>query len=228
MKDKKQRQQESSWISSVTSFFLVCNVAIFMYNAFFVYNQAPLPTSNNVNLDAELSILEQQKFLLDEQIENLKEDLKNALSKKQIETPVRSTINTLKYKREDLVCGIITTAKYHKNRAKSVNETWGKRCGVLLFFDATPTRDLPLVHLPGIYKSIHNSHVLGSEEGSIINEKVFRMFEHVWKTHPDKKWFIKADDDTYLHLDNILDMLSEYNHTDPHYIGRAGEYGRGI
>jgi hypothetical protein len=53
------------------------------------------------------------------------------------------------------------------------------------------------------------------------------MFQHVWEQYPDKKWFIKADDDTYLHLDNILDMLSEYDHQEPHYIGRAGEYGRG-
>lgn len=45
------------------------------------------------------------------------------------------------------------------------------------------------------------------------------MFSYVWQKHNDKKWFIKCDDDTYLHLDNIVDLLNErYNHEDKLYI----------
>jgi hypothetical protein len=53
------------------------------------------------------------------------------------------------------------------------------------------------------------------------------MFKYVWEQYPEKKWFIKADDDTYIHFDNLLDMLSEYNHEEEVYIGRAGEWGTG-
>ncbi len=83
---------------------------------------------------------------------------------------------------------------------------------MLLFFSAAPDDHLPLVVLPG------------SEEGTIINEKVFGMFKYMWEHHSDKKWFIKADDDTYLHFDNIVDMLSEYDYKTPVYVGRAGEW----
>lgn len=58
--------------------------------------------------------------------------------------------NNFKYKREDVVCGIITTKKYHGNRAKSVFDTWGAHCGVLLFFSAEPDSIIPVIPLPGI------------------------------------------------------------------------------
>lgn len=53
------------------------------------------------------------------------------------------------------------------------------------------------------------------------------MFKYMWEHHSDKKWFIKADDDTYLHFENIVDMLSAHDHRDALYIGRAGEWGGG-
>ncbi len=36
---------------------------------------------------------------------------------------------------------------------------------------------------------------------------------------------MKADDDTWIHFENLLAMLSEYNYLDPVYVGRAGEFG---
>lgn len=53
------------------------------------------------------------------------------------------------------------------------------------------------------------------------------MFKYVWEHYPEKKWFMKADDDTFMHLDNLLDLLSEYDHNEKVYIGRAGEWGGG-
>jgi hypothetical protein len=150
-KAKQKRQESPSWISSVTSLFLVCNVAIFIYNAFISVNEATIPTTSSVDLETQIRYWELEKSSMEEQIQNLIEDLQIAASQPNFKSVATiSTINTPKYKHEDLVCGIITTAKYHKNRAKSVHETWGKRCGVLLFFDATPSKDLPLIHLPGI------------------------------------------------------------------------------
>lgn len=102
--------------------------------------------------------------------------------------------NKLKYTTDDLVCGVITTQKYHETRAKAVKETWGRRCGVTLFFSAFPDAYLPTVVLPGkcfVYLKILH-FIAGSEEGTIINEKVFGMFKYVWEHHSDKKWFIKV------------------------------------
>ncbi|KAH3763126.1 glycoprotein-N-acetylgalactosamine 3-beta-galactosyltransferase 1 [Pelomyxa schiedti] len=118
-----------------------------------------------------------------------------------------------KYTADDLVCAVITTKKYHSTRAKAVKDTWAKRCGTTLFVSADPDPSLPTTVFPG------------TEEGTIINEKVFQMFSYVWNNHGDKKWFIKCDDDTYLVIDNILALLNErYDHNAPLYIGRAGEF----
>ena len=224
---KESRNNVESVIFSLSSFLFFCNLVLFLYNL-----SNPLGVDpdkciseerlNDAILESELHARQDlQTELISAQLSIQKtitklEDEKTALSDQLKELQkTRQTVNELKYKVEDLACGIITTSKYHNTRAKAVYETWGKRCGVLLFFDATSSKQLPMVVLPG------------SEEGTIINEKVFGMFSHMWKHHSDKKWFIKADDDTYLHFENIIDMLSEYDYNDKHYIGRAGEWGRG-
>src|SRR4051812_4519713 len=89
--------------------------------------------------------------------------------------------------------------------------------------------------------SLPTTVIANSEEGKIINEKVFGAFAEMWRLHGDvdassdddvsrrrrPQWFIKADDDTFMHLDNLLALLSRYDSAQHHYVGRAGEW-RGV
>jgi glycoprotein-N-acetylgalactosamine 3-beta-galactosyltransferase len=81
------------------------------------------------------------------QVQNLQEIVESF--NRSGNTAERKTKNVLKYTRDDIVCGIITTGKYHHTRAKAVKETWGKRCGTTLFFSAQPDNYLQPVVLPG-------------------------------------------------------------------------------
>eukprot|EP00727_Mastigamoeba_balamuthi_P002826 m51a1_g12540 hypothetical protein (320) ;mRNA; r:49-1066 len=120
------------------------------------------------------------------------------------------------YTARDIVCGVITTRKYHATRAAAVKRTWGPRCGALVFVSADADAALPTVAFAG------------TEEGPIINKKVLRMFEHVWERYGgNHSWFLKADDDTYVDVDALAAALSRYDHRRPLYVGRAGEW-RGV
>jgi hypothetical protein len=95
------------------------------------------------------------------------------------------------------------------------------RCGVTLYISADFDESLPTTVIPN------------SEEGKIINEKVFGAFAEMWRQFGDAstaarpKWFVKADDDTFMQLDNLLALLARYDSDQRHYIGRAGEW-RGV
>ncbi|XP_064653031.1 glycoprotein-N-acetylgalactosamine 3-beta-galactosyltransferase 1-like [Lineus longissimus] len=92
---------------------------------------------------------------------------------------------------------------HYATKAISVNETWGKRCNRLLFV-STPsnqTTDLPIVTFNL------------KESRSILTNKTMLAFEYVYKNHFDEAdWFIKADDDTYVIMENLRHLLKD---TDP-------------
>ena len=108
--------------------------------------------------------------------------------------------------RQDLVCAIITTKRYHKTKAAAAKQAWGQFCGVVMYISADYDATLP------------TTVIENSEEGKIINKKVFGAFAEMWQQFGDKsnskqkpKWFIKADDDTFMQLDNLASLLSRYN-----------------
>ena len=111
---------------------------------------------------------------------------------------------------------MITTKRYHDTRAAAAKAAWAERCGHVVYISADHDATLPTTVIPN------------SEEGKIINEKVFGAFELLWRQFgAHARWFVKADDDTFLHVDNLLVLLARYDSDEKHYIGRAGEW-RGV
>ena len=37
------------------------------------------------------------------------------------------------------------------------------------------------------------------------------MYRSMWQQYPDKKWYVRAMDDTLLHLANLVHHLSHYD-----------------
>ena len=47
-----------------------------------------------------------------------------------------------------------------------------------------------------------------------------QCFRYLYDNHlEDADWFLKADDDTYTVMENLLYMLQPYNHSQPIYFG---------
>ncbi|CAH3016993.1 unnamed protein product, partial [Porites evermanni] len=118
-----------------------------------------------------------------------------------------STQNEIK--RQRILCWIPTSPNNLVERAKSVKDTWGKRCDMLLFFSSIEDVTIPVIGL-NVKEGRHNLYA-----------KTRASLEYIYQHHlDDVDWFLKADDDTYVIMENLRYFLSKLNPSDPHYIGR--------
>lgn len=110
-----------------------------------------------------------------------------------------------------IFCAIMTQDKTYYSRAVYVNNTWARRCTKYIFVVSRPEvqMDLPLLQfdIP--------------EAKSQLLRKSIKTFEYVYTHHiNDADWFIKADDDTYIIMENLQDFLRDKNPADKVFYGQ--------
>jgi len=90
-----------------------------------------------------------------------------------------------------------------------VMNTWGKRCNKLILFTEATHKGLPTVAL-GVKDS-------GNYD---LTNKIFTSLYHLYKNELENyQWFVKADTDTYVVLENLRYMLSGHKPDEPLYFG---------
>jgi len=107
-----------------------------------------------------------------------------------------------------VLCWIMTSPENHKTRAVHVKTTWGRRCNKLLFFSSEANQEL-------------GSIGLDAEEGrDNLWAKTRLAFKYVYQHHKDEAdWFLKADDDTYVIVENLRFLLKDKNCSEPLFFG---------
>jgi len=112
------------------------------------------------------------------------------------------------YRNVRISCWVMTSPGNHQSRATHIKATWGKRCNKLVFMSTSQDSDLPAVKLQ-------------TEEGyDFLWGKTRQAFEYVYKNHlSEADWFLKADDDTYVILENLRFLLNSHKTTDPIFFG---------
>lgn len=105
-----------------------------------------------------------------------------------------------------MLCFVLTTEEHLENRARAVYETWGRRCGKFLFITRfnsssikknSDDKKLPIENVPKLPNELY-SNLPGK-----VRQTLLYLNEH----YPDYDWYLKADDDTFIIVENLLRFL---------------------
>ncbi|KAH8418836.1 hypothetical protein KR222_011475 [Zaprionus bogoriensis] len=109
-----------------------------------------------------------------------------------------------------VLCMVLTCPEYVQLYAQHVHATWGRRCSKLVFVSSENYAPLGVVQ------------VVASDGGGYDDlwNKTREGFRHVWLQYGEHyDWFLKADDDTYVIMENLRHMLGAYDANMPVYFG---------
>lgn len=113
------------------------------------------------------------------------------------------------YKKIRVLCWVMTGPNNLETKARHVKNTWTRHCNVVVFMSSVEDPDFPTVGL-------------GTKEGrDQLYWKTIRAFHYAYEHHMDEAdWFLKADDDTYVIVDNLRWVLANHTPDEPIYFGR--------
>ncbi|KAM9444912.1 glycoprotein-N-acetylgalactosamine 3-beta-galactosyltransferase 1-A isoform 1-T2 [Clarias gariepinus] len=113
------------------------------------------------------------------------------------------------YSKVRILCWVMTGPDNLQSKARHVKATWSRHCNKVLFMSSEENSDFPTVGL-------------GTGEGrDQLYWKTIRAFHYVLKNHADEAdWFLKADDDTFVVVENLRWVLSNYSSEQPIYFGK--------
>lgn len=113
------------------------------------------------------------------------------------------------YNKVRVLCWVMTSPNTLHTKAIHVKDTWSKRCNIRLFMSSKEDKDFPAVALPV------------REGRSELYEKTKAAYTYIWQHYKDQAdWFIKADDDTFVIVENLRFLLKDYDPSKPIFFGR--------
>lgn len=107
-----------------------------------------------------------------------------------------------------ILCLVMTFPENHQTKAVHVSATWGRRCTKLLFVTRQNDSSLPTL-------------VIDVKDGrKYLPQKTYATFNKVFDDYLEEfDWFLKADDDTYVIMENLRYFLSGQDRNAPVYFG---------
>ncbi|XP_076868470.1 glycoprotein-N-acetylgalactosamine 3-beta-galactosyltransferase 1 [Brachyhypopomus gauderio] len=106
-----------------------------------------------------------------------------------------------------VLCWIMTQPQNLQKKTQHVRASWARHCNTVLYV-SSETTDFPTVGL-NVSEGRHN-----------LYWKTIRAFQYIHTHHlHDAEWFLKADDDTFVVMENLRHLLCQYDPEKPVYLG---------
>ncbi|XP_069043457.1 glycoprotein-N-acetylgalactosamine 3-beta-galactosyltransferase 1-B-like [Lepisosteus oculatus] len=113
------------------------------------------------------------------------------------------------YRKVRILCWVMTGPNNLETKARHVKATWSRHCNVLVFMSSVDDPDFPTVGLKT------------GEGRDQLYWKTIRAFHYVHEHHAaEADWFLKADDDTFVVVDNLRWVLANHTPEEPIYFGK--------
>ncbi|TFK03557.1 Glycoprotein-N-acetylgalactosamine 3-beta-galactosyltransferase 1-B [Platysternon megacephalum] len=113
------------------------------------------------------------------------------------------------YSKVRILCWVMTGPSNLETKARHVQATWVRHCNVVLFMSSVRDDGFPTVGLDA------------KEGRDQLYWKTIRAFQYVHQHHLEQAdWFLKADDDTFVVLDNLRWLLANHTPEEPVYFGK--------
>ncbi|CAI5452476.1 unnamed protein product [Caenorhabditis angaria] len=115
-------------------------------------------------------------------------------------------------KKGKLFCWVQTSKIYHDTRSLAINETWIHRCDHGQLFTSEKFNDSRIPYstvFAGIPDDYYNLFFKSRFAFHYIHNHISADFD----------WYLKADDDTFVIVENLQKYLAHLNPDEPHYLG---------
>ncbi|KAI6174384.1 hypothetical protein M3Y98_01184200 [Aphelenchoides besseyi] len=122
-----------------------------------------------------------------------------------------SVVDAAPKRRPTIFCVIHTTASAHETRLSTILRTWAQKCDDKLIFT-----DAPVLNAPNV------SHVYFPVMATRSHswEKIRRIFRFLHEKLEDRyDWVLRADDDSFVHMENARRLAAEYDPEKPLVLG---------
>jgi glycoprotein-N-acetylgalactosamine 3-beta-galactosyltransferase len=96
-----------------------------------------------------------------------------------------------------VLCWVNTFHGNHEKRLRTIQRTWGKKCDKLLFMSDVEDLSIPTVRImaPPLHETLWQKH-----------REIVRMLVREY-TEGDFDWILKCDDDTFVIMENLKQLL---------------------
>jgi glycoprotein-N-acetylgalactosamine 3-beta-galactosyltransferase len=131
-----------------------------------------------------------------------------------------------------IFCMILTHPGHLKSRANAVHEAWATKCDTYKFISVIPDEWLnnskkiitSSDKLNGFEMTFENKsflqpYNLTNDVYGKLSTKVFHTFRYLYEHYSHYDFYLKADDDAFIFVDNLRKFLSDQNRTSPETYG---------